>query len=93
MRLHEWSFALEHEERKLATWSWTEFQQLPQTEITVDIHCVTSWSKLDTRWKGVTIETLLEIVGLEPPESLVGTLSSLQETSSTRSDSELNPLA
>ena len=66
--LDDWVFALEHEGRKLASWSWAEFLQLPQSEITVDIHCVTSWSKLDTRWKGVTIETLLDSAGLEPPE-------------------------
>ena len=53
---------------KLASWSWEEFQALPQTEITVDIHCVTSWSKLDTLWRGVTIDALLESVGLEPPD-------------------------
>ena len=36
----------------------------------VDIHCVTTWSKLDTHWQGVTIDTLLEAAGLsEPPTS------------------------
>jgi hypothetical protein len=29
-------------------WTWEELQSLPQTEITVDIHCVTKWSKLGT---------------------------------------------
>jgi DMSO/TMAO reductase YedYZ molybdopterin-dependent catalytic subunit len=33
---------------------------LPSETITVDIHCVTKWSKLDTRWKGVSVDTLLE---------------------------------
>jgi DMSO/TMAO reductase YedYZ molybdopterin-dependent catalytic subunit len=32
-----------------AKWSWAEFGALPQTEIKADIHCVTKWSKLDTR--------------------------------------------
>ncbi len=66
--LDDWAFGIEHEEQTLASWSWAELQQLPQTEITVDIHCVTSWSKLDTRWKGVTFETLLDSAGIEPPE-------------------------
>jgi len=67
-RLEDWVFALEHDGEQLASWSWAAFQELPQSEITVDIHCVTSWSKLDTRWRGVTIETLLDSAGLEPPE-------------------------
>ena len=34
--------------------------------VTVDIHCVTKWSKLDTTWKGVSVDTLLEHVTLRP---------------------------
>lgn len=41
-------------------WSWAEFQALPRETFTVDIHCVTKWSKLDTRWEGVSIDTLLD---------------------------------
>jgi DMSO/TMAO reductase YedYZ molybdopterin-dependent catalytic subunit len=49
-------------------WSWAAFEALPQTQVTVDIHCVTTWSKLDTHWQGVTIDTLLAAAGLaEPP--------------------------
>ena len=39
-----------------------ELQRLPSTEVTVDIHCVTRWSKLSTRWRGVSVETLLDQV-------------------------------
>ena len=59
-----------HDRRtRIARWEWTweEFQSLPQTEITVDIHCVTKWSKLGTRWKGVTIDHLIEAAGLDEP--------------------------
>ena len=48
-------------------WTWEEFQSLPQTEITVDIHCVTTWSKFDTRWEGIALDTLLEDVGTDVP--------------------------
>ena len=41
-------------------WSWEEFRTLPSEEITVDIHCVTNWSKFDTVWEGVSVDTLLE---------------------------------
>ena len=54
----------------LAEWSWAEFEALPQTSVKVDIHCVTTWSKLDAHWQGVTIDTLLDAAGLsDPPTS------------------------
>jgi len=46
------------------SWTWPEFTALPADDVTVDIHCVTSWSKLDTPWHGVSIDTLLG--GLDP---------------------------
>src|SRR5262249_22053510 len=48
----------------LAQWTWAEFEALTQTNVVVDIHCVTTWSKLDTRWQGVTLDTLLAAAGL-----------------------------
>ena len=66
--LANWSFALGDGDKPVAEWSWEEFGALPQTEVKVDIHCVTTWSKLDTNWQGVTIDALLEAAGLaEPP--------------------------
>ena len=44
------------------TWSWPELQALPNETLTVDLHCVTKWSKLGTPWRGVRVETLLEDV-------------------------------
>ena len=41
-------------------WTWDEFRALPSEEITRDIHCVTKWSKLDTVWQGVSLDTLLD---------------------------------
>lgn len=62
--LSEWSFALEDGGKLLVEWNWEEFNALPQTEIKVDIHCVTTWSKLDTHWRGVSFDTLLKAAGL-----------------------------
>jgi DMSO/TMAO reductase YedYZ molybdopterin-dependent catalytic subunit len=71
-RFERWSFALEDGESPLAEWTWAEFNALPQTDVKVDIHCVTTWSKLDTSWRGVTIDDLLEAAGLsEPPQPYV----------------------
>jgi DMSO/TMAO reductase YedYZ molybdopterin-dependent catalytic subunit len=41
-------------------WTWDEFNQLPRTNIVMDIHCVTRWSKFDTEWEGVSVKTLIE---------------------------------
>ena len=51
------------------SWGWDEFTSLPTEDVTVDIHCVTKWSKLDTTWKGVPIDTLLD--GVETTASHV----------------------
>jgi DMSO/TMAO reductase YedYZ molybdopterin-dependent catalytic subunit len=71
-KLADWSFSLEAGGKLLKEWSWAEFEALPQTKIKADIHCVTTWSKLDTNWQGVTIDDLLAAVGLsEPPAGYV----------------------
>ncbi|MGH2537788.1 MAG: sulfite oxidase-like oxidoreductase [Candidatus Promineifilaceae bacterium] len=41
-------------------WLWDEFNQLPRTKVTLDIHCVTRWSKFDTEWEGVSLKTLVD---------------------------------
>ena len=61
--LDQWTFTIEGEVAEPKQWSWEEFRALPSETITKDIHCVTKWSKFDTRWEGVSVETLLE--GLE----------------------------
>jgi DMSO/TMAO reductase YedYZ molybdopterin-dependent catalytic subunit len=59
--LEEWSFAIVSQSgERLARWSWDEFRVLPTETVTVDIHCVTKWSKLDTTWEGVSVDTLLD---------------------------------
>ena len=65
--LAQWSFALQEGPNRLTEWNWQQFEALPQTNVTVDIHCVTKWSKLDTQWQGVTIDDLLKAAGLERP--------------------------
>jgi DMSO/TMAO reductase YedYZ molybdopterin-dependent catalytic subunit len=61
--LSEWDFVIVDETgAPAARWTWDEFRALPSETPTVDIHCVTSWSKLGTEWEGVSIDTLLEDV-------------------------------
>jgi DMSO/TMAO reductase YedYZ molybdopterin-dependent catalytic subunit len=55
----DWTFTVRGAVDRPRTWTWDEFRNLPSETITVDIHCVTKWSKLDTSWTGVPLETLL----------------------------------
>jgi DMSO/TMAO reductase YedYZ molybdopterin-dependent catalytic subunit len=60
--LEEWTFTVTGEGVEAKTWTWDEFRALPSETITKDIHCVTKWSKLDTVWEGVSVDTLLDEV-------------------------------
>ena len=58
--LDEWELSVTGAVDAPRRWSWDELQALPKEQPTVDIHCVTSWSKLDTGWEGVSVDTLLD---------------------------------
>jgi DMSO/TMAO reductase YedYZ molybdopterin-dependent catalytic subunit len=58
-RTEDWSFTIEGAVEQPRTWSWEELMALPTETPTVDIHCVTKWSKLDTTWEGVSVDLLL----------------------------------
>jgi DMSO/TMAO reductase YedYZ molybdopterin-dependent catalytic subunit len=58
----DWEFFITAEDGRRHAWSWDAFMALPQVEIRTDIHCVTSWSKLGTSWRGVSLDTLFEDV-------------------------------
>jgi DMSO/TMAO reductase YedYZ molybdopterin-dependent catalytic subunit len=55
-----WRFRIWGEVEEEISWTWDEFCLLPQTEALLDIHCVTKWSKFDTRWKGVSLKSLID---------------------------------
>jgi DMSO/TMAO reductase YedYZ molybdopterin-dependent catalytic subunit len=58
--LEEWDFTvLDESGTQVARWTWAELVALPAEDITVDIHCVTKWSKLATNWRGVSLDVLL----------------------------------
>jgi len=64
-RIHQieidtWEFSIRGEVDQEMTWNWQEFSQLPRTELKMDIHCVTRWSKFDTNWGGVSVKTLID---------------------------------
>ncbi|MFY0405974.1 sulfite oxidase-like oxidoreductase [Solicola sp. PLA-1-18] len=64
-----WSLTLVTETGETTTWDRRAFQALPQERPTVDIHCVTKWSKFGTSWRGVSLDVLLD--GVETQASFV----------------------
>src|ERR671910_3821040 len=68
--LEEWDFSIVGELDEPKRWTWEEFKQLPSEEISRDIHCVTKWSKFDTKWEGVSVDTLLADVRTESEYAL-----------------------
>jgi len=58
--LDQWDFTIVGEVDERRRWTWDELRALPSETITVDISCVTKWTKLDTVWEGVSVDTLLD---------------------------------
>jgi DMSO/TMAO reductase YedYZ molybdopterin-dependent catalytic subunit len=67
--LEDWSFTLGGAVGAGRSWTWEELTGLPSETVTVDIHCVTKWSKFDTTWTGVSVDRLLE--GADPQGQFV----------------------
>ena len=60
--LDQWELTITTETGQVYRWDWAGLLALPSDTPTVDLHCVTRWSKLDTDWQGVALDTLLEDV-------------------------------
>jgi DMSO/TMAO reductase YedYZ molybdopterin-dependent catalytic subunit len=60
-----WQFTIKTETGEVHRWDWAQFTALPAEKITKDIHCVTKWSKFDTNWRGVSLDTLLDGITTE----------------------------
>jgi DMSO/TMAO reductase YedYZ molybdopterin-dependent catalytic subunit len=59
--LDKWSLRVDGAVEEPLVLDWAAFQQLPQIEDTSDFHCVTTWSLMDAKWKGVQLSTLLAL--------------------------------
>jgi DMSO/TMAO reductase YedYZ molybdopterin-dependent catalytic subunit len=70
--LDEWELRIRNEAGAQHEWTWAQLRGLPREQFTVDIHCVTSWSKLDTVWEGVSLDTLFESVDTAAEFALIG---------------------
>lgn len=57
--LGSWDFTVGGLVGKPTRLTLDEFRDLPSAEVVADIHCVTKWTKLDTRWEGVRVSDIL----------------------------------
>ena len=69
--LERWEFVIRAESGVEHRWTWRELTALPSETPTVDLHCVTRWSKLGTSWRGVSLDVLLESVDTAADYALV----------------------
>lgn len=73
--LEKWNFRISGlvDQEKILTWE--EFQGLPRYEATSDIHCVTTWSRYDNRWEGVSFRDVMNLAGVRPEAKYVYVLA------------------
>jgi DMSO/TMAO reductase YedYZ molybdopterin-dependent catalytic subunit len=71
VRTDRWTFTITTESGHQHDWDWRAFRALPTERFTVDLHCVTRWSKLRTAWEGVSLDTLFADVATEADHVLV----------------------
>jgi DMSO/TMAO reductase YedYZ molybdopterin-dependent catalytic subunit len=71
IRPESWTISVDGLVDRPTTWSWDQVQQLPPSSFNGDIHCVTTWSKFDVTFAGVSVDTLLDAAGPQPEAPFV----------------------
>ena len=69
--LATWDLTVTGEVERDLTLTWEQLLELPSREVTVDIHCVTRWSRFDTTFKGVHWSELAKLVSPKPSARFV----------------------
>jgi len=64
--LSTWDFVIDGLVQDRVTWRWADIERMPSTSTTVDIHCVTKWSKFDTTWEGVSVSDVWDHIDPKP---------------------------
>lgn len=71
LRPEAWTITVDGLVERPTTWTWDEAHELPRSTYVGDIHCVTTWSRLDMSFSGVSVDTLLEAAGPLPEARFV----------------------
>lgn len=61
-----WDFRIWGAVEAPVVWTWDQVMALPRTRLRLDLHCVTTWSKLDTEWEGIAFKDLIEGGWIKP---------------------------
>jgi DMSO/TMAO reductase YedYZ molybdopterin-dependent catalytic subunit len=69
--LDSWQFTIDNGTKVLRQWDWKSFREKPIQTFTVDLHCVTRWSKLGTSWEGVSLDDLLATIEIDASYAFV----------------------
>jgi DMSO/TMAO reductase YedYZ molybdopterin-dependent catalytic subunit len=67
--IEQWSLTVDGAVEEPVVLKWADFLALPQVEDVSDFHCVTTWSRMDLRWKGVQFSTVATLVRPKPDAS------------------------
>jgi DMSO/TMAO reductase YedYZ molybdopterin-dependent catalytic subunit len=66
-----WTFTIDGLVQRPQTWSWPDLHKMPPATYRGAIHCVTTWSKFDMTFDGVSVDTLLDLAGPRPEAAFV----------------------
>ncbi len=66
-----WTFFVSGLVEQKRTFTYQEFMSLPRVKVFADIHCVTTWSRLNNTWEGISSSVLKELVKILPEAKFV----------------------
>lgn len=69
--LEQWEFTITDGNNVLRRWNWKSFRDLSAETFTVDLHCVTHWSKLGTQWEGISLDSLFSDLKTDAKYTLI----------------------
>ncbi|MFH1662961.1 MAG: sulfite oxidase-like oxidoreductase [Chloroflexota bacterium] len=69
--ISEWKFTISGLVANEITMDYKEFSSLDRIKVFSDIHCVTTWSKMDNLWEGVSSGTIKDLAQILPEARFV----------------------
>lgn len=67
----KWQLQIKGEVKKPTIFKWDDLMKFPQTDLICDVHCVTGWTLLDSRWQGIRLSHLMDAVGVSEKAGFV----------------------
>jgi DMSO/TMAO reductase YedYZ molybdopterin-dependent catalytic subunit len=61
----DWRLAIDGEVQNPVSLSFPDLMNLKQVDLTCDVHCVTGWTLLDSRWRGIHMRTIMDLVNVK----------------------------